>query len=331
MPTMSGERRPDTHTPWVRVISILVLVALVIGGVLVTSQVRSSTSNAQRVVPWANEPASSAYLTSLLLKPLPAPRPKTTAPACTIAQLSVASIRVPGTMQDDGVVVTLRNTSVDACLLRGTPRVTAAAPREATVVAAAEKMPAYDETADTAAGATVEVQLDAPVACVTDPGGANSGFAKYHNLTISIPRGGKKTVAGLNLTFQCGLFTTPFFTPKPAPTYPANPLAGLVPRLQLPATVQAGTTLHYVVDLVNPGNRRVRLSPCPAYIENSRVETKLEYRLNCQNGRSIPAHGQVRFEMEMAIPAMTTFGTMSVRWTLFGASSRFGDGHVRVN
>jgi hypothetical protein len=234
-------------------------------------------------------------------------------------------------MQDDGVIVTLRNTSAVACLLRGTPRVVAAVSGEATVVAVAEKMPSDDETADTAAGATLEVQLDAPVACATDPGGANSGFPTYHNLTISSPSGGTKTVAGLHLTFQCGLFTTPFFTPKPAPTYPANPLVGLVPRLQLPATVQAGTTLHYVVDLVNPGDRRVRLSPCPAYLENSSLATKLEYRLNCQSGRSIPAHGQMRFEMEMSVPAMAPFGTMNVRWTLFGASMRTALGHVRVN
>ena len=149
-------------------------------------------------------------------------------------------------------------------------------------------------------------------------------------LAISILGGITKKVGGLSLSFPCGMSATPLFVGKPQPTYPANPLVGLVPYLRLPATIKAGSTLHFEVDLSNPGDRPVVLSPCPVYLEHSDIPTKLLYRLDCRTVRSIPAHGQVRYEMEMAIPDAAPLGPAEVFWGLVGASTTTAQGQVLV-
>ena len=174
------------------------------------------------------------------------------------------------------------------------------------------------------------VRVDVPIYCKANPTGAIGRAMPYHSLVISIPGGGAKKVGGLRLSFPCGMSTTPFYTPKPGPTYPPDLLATLVPRLRLPATVRPGTTLDYEVDLYNPGDRPVALSPCPAYLEHSNVPTKLLYRLDCRSVHFIPAHGEVSYEMEMAIPADASTGPMGLWWTFFGPSTRTAHGQVVV-
>ncbi len=186
------------------------------------------------------------------------------------------------------------------------------------------------EVANTAPGATVAVNVEVPVACQADPGGGNQGLPQYHTLLISIPGGGNKQIGGLHLTFQCGMSTTPFFTPKPQPVYRPDPLDALVPHVQLPASVKAGDTLIYEVELVNPGNHSVALSPCPVYLEWSGIPTKFEYRLNCRSVHAIPAHGRVRYQMEMAIPGSAALASVQVLWQLFGPSCPIGRGQVQV-
>ncbi|HXY45718.1 MAG TPA: hypothetical protein VEH29_16145 [Acidimicrobiales bacterium] len=232
--------------------------------------------------------------------------------------------------QNDGVVVRLRNTGRTACLLRGTPRVVASAPGQATVFATTAPMWPLGEIANTAPGGIVAVIINVPVACPADPGGGNIGLPVYHRLRISIPGGGNKKIGSLHLMFQCGMSTTPFFTPKPQPTYPPDPLVALIPHLQLPASVRAGTTLLYQVELVNPESRPVALSPCPVYLEWSDFPTKLAYRLNCRNTHPIAAHGQVRYQMEIAIPVSAPLGPAQVWWSLFGPSTHIGRGQVQV-
>lgn len=324
-----GDQGATTRCIWLRFISVVALIALLVGASLILIQVRSSRTSAAQVA-WLDEPASSALLASLLPKPLPAAPPQLGAPACTADKLSVVSVWPVGTGQDDGFMISLRNTGSTACLLEGTPRVVASSPGKATVLASTENLPSYGEVTDTAPGATVELEIDIPAACPAYPGGASAALPEYQGVTISISGGISKVVHKPHLTFPCGMATTPFFTPTPAPTYSKNPLVGLIPRLRLPATVKAGTTLSYVVALTNPGSQPVALSPCPAYLENSSIPTKLVYRLNCQSVRTIPAHGQVTYQMEMAIPNTAPSGMTKVGWILFGASTLMGHGQVRV-
>jgi hypothetical protein len=290
----------------------------------------TTTAVTGEVVPWVDEPASSSLLSSLLPRALPPTPPRTGAPPCTVREL-LAAIGGPTEVSgDEGVVIVLRNNGSAACLLTGTPRVVASAPGHVAVMAALERMPPNGESADTAPGGTVVVRVDVPTYCKANPLGAISRVTPYHSLAISIPGGGAKKVGGLRLSFPCGMSTTPFFTPKPGPTYPADTLATLVPRLRLPATVRPGTTLEYEVDLFNPGNRPVALSPCPVYLEHSNLPTKLLFRLDCRSVHLVPAHSQVRYEMEMAIPADAPGGPMGLWWTFFGPSTRTAHGQVLV-
>jgi hypothetical protein len=324
-----GDQGGTTRSTWLRFISVVVLIALLVGASLILIQVRSSRSVTAQVE-WLNEPTSPALLTSLPPKLLPVAPPRLGAPACTTDKWSVVAIRPLGISQDDGFMISLRNTGSSACLLEGTPRVVASSPGKAIVLASKENLPSYGEVTDTAPGATVELEIDIPASCQTYPGDTSAALPEYQGLSISMPSGMSKIVHKPHLTLPCGMATTPFFTPTPAPTYPQNPLVGLVPRLRLPATVRAGATLFYVVALTNPASKSVVLSPCPAYLENSSIPTKLVYRLNCHSVRTIPAHGQVTYQMEMAVPTTAPSGMTKVGWILFGASTFVGHGQVRV-
>jgi hypothetical protein len=104
---------------------------------------------------------------------------------------------------------------------------------------------------------------------------------------------------------------------------PGTPLAppekerygGLVPLLDVPATVARGTTLAYVVDLTNPTQETVVLDPCPVYQE-SVANVHLSYLLNCE-GVTIPAGGSARFEMRLAVASDASGGPSLVDWAIF--------------
>jgi hypothetical protein len=321
-------------------LGILVLIALGIGVSVSfnrTSHAKpaggpTTTSAANGgVVPWVDRSVSSSLLTSLLPKPLPSTPPQTNAPACLSQSLSLVGFNALGLMQDDGIVIGFRNDGRAACIERATPRVEAMAPGQVTVVATTDPVPSYGEIVNIPPGGSVMMQVHAPVACNADPGGGNQGLPVYSTLAIYIPGGAPKVQDGLHLTFQCGMSNTPFWSGKPPPVYPANPLVDLVPQLQLPTTVKAGSTLDYRVVLSNPENRPVELSPCPVYLEYSSIpRTKLTYRLNCGTVHAIPAHGREVYQMEMALPASASPGQTEVWWTLFGVSTPIAKGQFQV-
>jgi len=322
-----GDVGISTRSAWLRFISLVAVVVVVAGGALVVAQVRSSSKNQ---VAWLDERASPSLLQSLLPKPLPIPPAELGAADCTAGDLSVVTVESLGITQDDGVSISLRNDGSTTCLLRGTPRVVARAPGHASVFASDNSLPSFGEITDTAPGGTVLIWIHAPEACPAYPGGVPSSSPEYQDVTISVPSGGSFTVTNLHLPGACGLSTTPFFTMTPQPTYPNNPLVELVPRLRLPATVEAGTTLTYSVTLTNSTDRNITLSPCPAYLENSTLPTKFEYRLNCSTVRAIPARGHITYQMEMALPQSAQSGGARIGWTLFGASTISAHGEVRV-
>jgi hypothetical protein len=271
------------------------------------------------VVPWVNNRATPALIGSLLPKPLPAPAPKTDAPPCTSSQLALQPVTGLQWSQNSGVAVRLRNTGSSACLLRGTPKVAASSPGHPNVVATPLGLAATDgEVANTPAGGLVSADVSVPVACASNPGGSNQGLPTYRRLVITLPGGGTRTISGLNLTFPCGMAVTPFNMPKPSPTYARYWIQYLKPRVALPASVKAGGTLVYEITLTNPLSRPVALTPCPAYIEHSSSDIKLEYRLNCTFVHSIPAHSFSIYQMKMAIPDTTPSGPMTVFWSVIG-------------
>jgi hypothetical protein len=73
----------------------------------------------------------------------------------------------------------------------------------------------------------------------------------------------------------------------------------------VPPAVPLGDRLEYVVELRNPTNKDIELDPCPAYYaafgESASAATVRSY-LNCDGApAAVPAHGSVRFAMQMRI------------------------------
>lgn len=105
------------------------------------------------------------------------------------------------------------------------------------------------------------------------------------------------------------------------PTAPGSiPADDLKVRLETPASVTAGSVLRYDVVLQNPTSSAILLLPCPTYQESlssgsGRVVE--EHVLNCAGIREVPAGGQVRFEMELAVPASLPASSASgIVWQL---------------
>ena len=297
------------------------------------------TANAKNlVIPWVNDPATPAVISSLFPKPLPTPAPKTNAPPCTSSRLALQPPVALQWSQDSGVVIRLRNTGLFACLLRGTPMVVANAAGHANVSAKTLGLAATDgEVANTPAGGLVSVDVSAPDACASNPGGGDQGLPTYQRLFITLPGGGERTINGLKLTFPCAMAVTPFFMPKPAPRYAPYWIEYLKPHVSLPSSVKAGNTLVYEVTLENPLNRPVALSPCPAYIEHysinneySSTNVKFELRLNCAFVRAIAAHSFSVYQMKIPIPAPTAAGSLTVFWELIGPETLSSHATVRV-
>lgn len=279
-------------------------------------------SEDNQVVPWVAAPPPP-YVTPT---PLPTAPPPTDAPPCRSAHLSLAYVGENGAGGHVLIAIAFKNTGAAPCLLSGVPRVVAAAPGRATVVAGPGGMPPWGWVADIAPGASAAVQLDVPDDCGS--GGGHS--VEYPGVVVYLPAGGAKTVKVPGLALTCGMSASQLALPEPAPRYPPDILATLVPRLRLPAYVRAGTMMGYEVDLFNPRDRPVALSPCPSYLEWSSIPTKQPHLLNCQHVRSIPARGEVRYQMEMAVPADAPSGPTEVFWALEAAMVPPGRGSVRV-
>ncbi len=279
---------------------LVVVLAIPTGALGVGIGIAATNSSA---VPWADKPVTPALLMSLQPKPLPTTPPKTGAPHCKSSALQVEPAVGQQWMQNGGVAIRFRNIGTAACILRGTPFVVATSPGHPSVVATNLGLAATGgEIADTPVGGIVSVDVSAPIMCAADPGGNEEGLPVYHGLVLTLPGGTERTVSGLNLSLPCGVAVTPFSRPKPSPSYAPYWLASLRPRIVLPSTVKVGSTLVYEVTLRNPLSRPVSLSPCPAYIEHSSSDIKLEYQFNCSSVHAIAAHASVVYQMRMAVP-----------------------------
>lgn len=319
---MTGER---SRVAWA---TSVVLVALVI---LTTCVSVGMASAKLPIVPWVDRAVTPAILNSQFPKPFPSPRPRTDAPACVPSALVLQSPVFLQWSQNGGYSIQFRNVGLASCLLRGTPRLVATAPGHQTVIAASAGLTeTLGQIADTPVGAVVSIDVSVPVACATDSGGSDQGWPVYHSLVVTLPGGSTRRVAGLNLRFPCGMTVSPFFMPKPPVRYPLFWLRYLVPHLWVPKSVNAGGTLVYQVELANPLNWSISLSPCPAYIEHSTLGTKLEYVLNCRSVHMIPAHGFALYQMKMKIPASASRGPVTVFWEFLGPSTVNGRARTTV-
>ncbi len=262
------------------------------------------------LVPWIDSPSPVPPVS----KPLPTTVPKTDAPPCSPNNLSLVDISVSQIMGAHGLIVQLRNVGLKACLLSGTPEVVAKGSGLPDIKAADRSMLSFGERSDTAPGKTVFLFVEATEACAR-PG---QNPTVYSILDISYPKGGELVLNEIKLPEYCGIAVSPFYSVKPSPQYPSPPTLHLIPSMVLPASVNAGTTLTYEVDVSNPLEKTVDLSPCPIYMEYSSFRTSFLYHLNCSSVHSIPPYGTVRYQMKMAIPADAPIGKASIHWVFFG-------------
>lgn len=262
------------------------------------------------LVPWVDSPSAVPAVPS----PLPTTIPKTDAPPCTANNLSLVGTAPSGLTGDHGLIVQLRNIGRKACLLSGTPDVAAKGPGLPDINATDRPMLSFGERSDTAPSKTVFLFVEASAACAR-PGQYPT---VYSTIDISYPMGGELVLKDVKLPEYCGIAVSPFYSVKPSPQYPSPPTQNLIPSLVLPASVKAGGTLSYEVDVSNPLDKAVVLSPCPIYMEYSSFRASFLYHLNCSSVRSIPPHGVVHYQMEMPIPADAPTGEASIHWVFFG-------------
>ena len=296
-------------------LAILIGVAMAIsscGAATATTKPSSGKdpANLAALVPWIDSPSAVPPVPA----PLPTTAPKTDAPPCSASSLSLVGTAPSGLTGDYGIIVQLRNIGSKACLLSGTPEVVAKGPGLPDLKAADRPMLSMGERSDTAPGKTASLFVEASAAC----GSPGQVPTVYSTLDISYPTGGELVLRNLKLAEYCGIAVSPFYSVKPSPQYPTPPTQDLIPHLVLPATVKAGTTLTYEVDISNPQSKPAELSPCPIYMEYSSFRTSFLYHLNCSSHTSIPPHGVVRYQMKMPIPASAPTGKASIHWVFFG-------------
>jgi hypothetical protein len=266
-------------------------------------------------IPWIHAPT----------EPPPPPPPRPPLPRPTDARPCRADDVAASFDAGDGagghaiVYVTFRNISTSSCVLKGYPQVTATEPGLPDIAGTDGSFFPNDGTANVAPGQNTFLGLETDTYCAARPGGGG-GRPRYHHIDIVLPAGGTVSLDqpdGFDAT--CGLHLTEFSGATTRTTPTRTPASRLTTTLDTPATVAAGATLIYVVALTNPTAKPVTLSPCPAYLQAApSIPVKDVEALNCRPVGAIAAHGTVRFEMHMPIPAGTTAGELKIIWQLVG-------------
>ena len=103
----------------------------------------------------------------------------------------------------------------------------------------------------------------------------------------------------------------------------------LRPTLELSARAKAGEVLHYVVVLSNPTDEEIALDPCPGYLQIFGPLTE-GHSLNCDEAPTVPAHGRVRFAMQLRLPSGIA-GRFTLHWDFNVEGDANASGSVTVS
>jgi hypothetical protein len=245
----------------------------------------------------------------------------TSAPPCHASELRISQGRggaAAGTLYERLVFT---NTGRRACLLRGYPTINALGPggSRRTLHPHHEGFTFfYLVPANLPPGGHSFIGLATGDGC--DNGTKTATI--YRQLSVTIAQA--ETVeagAGVRITEVCGLFVSGFGLPArytpPAPA-PGTPATATV-RVDLPASVRAGTILHYTIILANPTKTTIMLRPCPGYSEGlyaSGLVVRRSLELNCDNVHTIGADQHVRYAMELTLPSRAAAGIAKFSWSL---------------
>lgn len=279
-------------------------------------------------VPWVDRPA---------LEPLfEAPAPTTPLPAdarpCAADDVSVTAegSDQAGTPGSTRYFFAFKNVGATTCALGGYPsRVLGTSSIHASV--RARNGIAFENVtpANISPGQAADYSVQTPNLCydVSAPPPSSGVIA------VTVPGGGEVTLPG-EFDLTCELSTGQFGLPPPPPIDPPKWFLGLTVSLTVPATVDAGSTLSYVMTLGNSTTHTIRFARCPGYAEGvlgPHVEITAFHALNCDQVRAIPASGRVRYEMRLRIPRDTPTGDFALAWmTLLDAEAPTANTRLHV-
>jgi hypothetical protein len=263
-------------------------------------------------VPWVDRPAPPPYF--------PAATP-TTAPAadarpCTAQDVSIVAAGTNGGGGTDVDYFSVKNVGSTTCRLGDyPPRVVATEPGHPDVIARdgaffGDPGPA----ANVAPGRAGALSITTSRNCIIGP----TLPPAYHTLLVTLPGGGIVSVHGL-FGVSCGLGPSRFGVQQLQPVYPPQWYESVSATMQLPPAVDAGATLTYVVTLNNDTAKAVKIDPCVGYYEHligGPAGAKSGLSLNCDTVHRISAHGRVRYQMKLDVPADTPTGPVTVQWTI---------------
>ncbi|HSN03191.1 MAG TPA: DUF4232 domain-containing protein [Acidimicrobiales bacterium] len=149
----------------------------------------------------------------------------------------------------------------------------------------------------------------------------------YHQVTVVLPRGRGSLRANVTFDVACGLDESQLGVRAPTPDQlnaPAGTPQSLEATVRVAASVNAATTLHYVVALFNPTHTTVTWRTCPNYTE-SLFTTPLAlpsqtftftYQLDCRAALAVRPGRTVTFRMELPIGHVRESAEAKFSWQL---------------
>jgi hypothetical protein len=277
--------------------------------VAIVATTNTTIDLAAGAIPWIDEPA-----------PTPVPWTRTATPGirpCDVASLEVGAPEGPGAAAGSVIWhVPLTNHSLIACSLPLTP--TRAEALDASRHRVALEIGTYSDNMpppELDAGETGSLRLTAQNVCYPDEQRVRD--TAYESIGFYTPMG-LIVVPSLKLMLCGPVVAASFVRDESKPR--KGSAASLQARIQLIGPAQAGSPLRYVVELTNPTDTDVVLSPCPGYIQvvsdpKKSHWSKRDLALNCTAVDTIRAAASVRFLMRADVPAAIT-GPAFLVWSL---------------
>jgi hypothetical protein len=153
---------------------------------------------------------------------------------------------------------------------------------------------------------------------------SGNGLGSYSQLQFSLGTGAALLVAfsgPVKLDLACGQPQVSALGQQQT-TGPSKPSSdsGLSASNTIPSTVSAGGTVEYTVTLTNSTDFEVQLDPCPSYSQfladlgTSPRSVTTTGTLDCSEGATVPAHGQLTFKLSVQAPQQP--GTAKFGWQI---------------
>lgn len=301
--------RMPKHNPRAEVALLILALTLTACGIgasntaaIASSPVNSTTTTqtgfaTTTAVPWINKPATIPTITTS-----PKPIPLT----CTPRFLTVGSVTSGGGMGSAVWTVPITNVGSGSCSIPDNPKtITAVGPNGRRGNLEIQPL-GQTGSISIPSGTSVTFMMQARDSC--DPAGSVLPTNHYSSVDINLTTGVLE-IKNVHLLLCDNQIFSGFQPQQTAEVPSPGSVASLSPHLQLPETIKAGSTLHYVVTLENQTKDNVSLAPCPVYQEEifvppgSAQKISRTLQLNCSSTHSIRPHSQVSFEMVITVPS----------------------------